>query len=124
MGYNKSRNPFKRMTYDEMLTLFDHFYWWRLITKVWWKNYVIDDHLRVIIEMTPNPLMFGRSLFRSLQAFGDPEDLDLQPFTEYWVAQMNRKTQTIEILKHSPPDDYQEIRALYLQHRGTGNWCK
>lgn len=124
MGYNKARTPFKKMTLAEMLILFDHFYWWRMITRVWWKNYVIDDHIRVIIEMTRNPLMFGRSLFRSVQAFGDPEEIENNVFTEYWVAHMNRKTNTVEILLHSPPDKYDEIRALYLQHKGTGNWCK
>lgn len=124
MGYNKARNPFRKMTTAEMLTLFDNFYWWHLITRIMWKNYVIDDHIRVIIEKTRNPLLFGRSLFRSVQAFGDPEEIENQTFTEYWVARMNRKTNTIEILKHSPPDNYQEIRALYLQHKGTGNWCK
>lgn len=124
MGYNKARNPFRKMTTAEMLTLFDNFYWWHLITRIMWKNYVIDDHIRVIIEKTRNPLLFGRSLFRSVQAFGDPEEIENNVFTEYWVARMNRKTNTIEILKHSPPDTYQEIRALYLQHKGTGNWCK
>jgi len=124
MGYNKARNPFRKMTTAEMLTLFDNFYWWHLITRIMWKNYVIDDHIRVIIEKTRNPLLFGRSLFRSVQAFGDPEEIENQTFTEYWVARMNRKTNTIEILHHSPPDSYQTIRKLYLEHKGTGNWCK
>jgi hypothetical protein len=124
MGYNKPRNPFRKLTTKEILDLFDHFYWWRLITHMWWKNYVIDDHTRVIVEMTRNPLMFARHLFRSKQGFIDPEEIEETNFTEYWVAKMNTKTDTVEILKHSPPDNYQDIRLLYLQHQGTGNWCK
>lgn len=124
MGYNKPRKPFRRLTDQEILDLFDHFYWWRLINRVYWKNYVIDDHTRVVIEMTRNPLMFARHLFRSVQGFGDPEEIEETNFTTYWVARMKRKTNTVEILLKSPPAPYNQIRRLYLQHKGTGNWCK
>lgn len=124
MGYNKTGNPFKHISTEDMLKLFDRFYWWRYVTRIAWKNYVIDEHTRVIVEMTRNPLMFARSLFRSYQGFSDPDEIEQNTFTKYFVAKMNTKTWTVELLHTSPPEPYETIRQLYKQHRGIGNWCK
>jgi hypothetical protein len=123
MGYNPRKTPFQHATLTDMLRLFRRFYRLHIYFNYPWKNYVLNEHTRVIIEMTPNPLMFGRSLFRSTQAFADPEEIEDVVWTEYWVAKMKISTQTIDILMHSPPDKYEDIKTLYKQHNGTASWC-
>lgn len=124
MGFNRRFNKFRHITRDEAINYFNDFFWWRRMTRIMWKNYVHDDHIRFIVEVTPNPLFFGRSLFRSYQAFADPEEIEDIIWTKYYVAKRKKNTGTFEILLESPPDKYEDVRQLYREHNGISNWCK
>lgn len=124
LGFNRRFKKFFHVDRVQALDHFQKFYWWRRTHRWWWKNYVIDDHIRFIVEVTPNPLYFGRSLFRSYQAFADPEEIEDIIWVKYYVAERNKKTGTFNILLESPPDKYEDVRQLYREHKGVGNWCK
>lgn len=124
MGYNKRFHNPEHITRETAINLIRQLRWLRRFYRIYWKNVVINDHVRGITEVTPNPLYFVRSLFRSYQAFADPEEIENVTFTKYYVAKYKKETDTIEIIMESPPDKYADVRTLYLQHGGVGNWCK
>lgn len=124
LGYNKRFNKFNHVTAEQALEFFNHFSLWHLMTRIMWKNYVVTDHIRFIAEITPNPLYFGRSLFRSAQAFADPEEIEDIIWTKYYIASKDKKNKTISIIHESPPEKYEDIRQIYRDHHGVSNWCK
>jgi len=124
MGFNRRFKKFFHVPPEDALNMTRDFWWWHRTYRWWWKNYVYNDHIRFIIEVTPNPLFFGRSLFRSTQAFADPEEIEAIVWTKYYVIKRKKNTGTFEIILESPPAKYEDVRQLYRDHHGIGNWCK
>lgn len=122
MGYNKRLQPIQHATFPQALMYINRFFFLFKWYGNPWKNYVLNDHVRLIIEATPNPLFFARSKMRSFQAFAEPEDIESMPWFKGFVGKYNKNIDGVEIIGVYEDNQEQEFRDLYKQHGGKANW--
>lgn len=122
MGFVKRFEEIHHTTYDQAANRMGRFYTFWLLYGYIWKNYVINDHVRFIVEMTPKMVIFGRSKLRSYHAFADPLELeDLVECVGYF-GKYNPKIGKVEILGDTNRMSWKEYRATYLKYGGTARW--
>lgn len=101
---------------------FMRFYFMWLIYGWSWKNYVMNDHVRFIAEVTPDGTFFGRSLIRSHFAISEPEDIDKIIDMVGFVGQYNPSLKSVDILHTTNDISVKEFRQLYKKHGGKERW--
>lgn len=122
MGFNKINSPWEHVNPFQAINYFNWFWWLFVVSGIPWKRYVVSEHIKFIVEITDNPHFIGRSIFRSVQQYSDPQELNNIDWWIGYIGSRNPYTGEIEINTSTMEIGYERFRQIYRSYGGTGNF--
>ena len=86
----------------------------------YWNQYIVNDHVRIVVERMPESMFCTRSLIRSVLMFEAIEELK---DTHFWLGRLYKKVgnELQPIAKNEVIGDT-AFRQLYRDYGGTAKW--